>query len=103
MTKESFAAWKKKFDAETSKAKAVHEEERLKALPPKERDAQRTWTNKLSGRQLFETRTDLDASDAAFVEEGAVEVDVSQYERERGRRDEEEEEEGGGVVLSDSD
>lgn len=85
-----------------AKTKAAQDEERLKSLPPKEREAQRQWSSKLSGRQLFETNRDLDTSDAAYAEEDAVEVDVSQYERHRHDEDDEEEERTG-VVLSDSD
>jgi hypothetical protein len=48
------------------------------------------------GKQLFETSKALATSDEALYEEGAAEVDMSQYtraEREEERRREEEEEE----------
>ncbi|GJJ12395.1 hypothetical protein Clacol_006637 [Clathrus columnatus] len=77
VTKESFMIWKIKFDKEMALRRAVEQEERLKALPPKEREEIR----KTSGRQLFERDRTLATSDASLVEEGTVSIDISQYER----------------------
>lgn len=64
--------------------------------------------NPYAGRQLFESSKALATSDEALYEEGAAEVDFTQYsreERERERRREEEEEERRrqGLVAEDSD
>jgi hypothetical protein len=53
-----------------------------------------------SGRQLFEKDRRLATSDAAFIEEGVVSVDITQYER---TRLEEEDEEENIVRFSDPD
>jgi hypothetical protein len=87
------------------------EQERIRALPPKEREEVKKVLVKATGecvrpplwrvcslvcdgigRQLFE-RGDpsLLTSDAAFDEEGAEEVDASQYERPEGLSDDEDE------------
>ncbi|PPQ79111.1 hypothetical protein CVT24_012786 [Panaeolus cyanescens] len=89
VTVESFNAWKVKFDKEMAAKKAREEEEKVKNLTPKERE-------ELKRRQLFERNRNLE--DENLVEEGAVSVDFSQYDR---TRQEEEEEEG--LAFSDSD
>jgi hypothetical protein len=53
---------------------------------------------RLVGRQLFERNKNLE--DESLIEEGAVSVDVSQFERVRGTIEEEEEDH---VTFSDSD
>ncbi|KAH8930035.1 RWD-domain-containing protein [Atractiella rhizophila] len=100
VTQESFMAWKKKFDVEMLESKKREEEEKLRAMPPKEREETRKWMNKQTGRQLFETNKDLDSSDAAFASAEDKEVDISLYEREDIVSDDEEDER---VHLSDSD
>jgi hypothetical protein len=120
VTAETFAKWKRRFVAETRAAAKEAEEARLRALAPREREEARKWANKPSGapsklplswsllidlpftgRQLFERSHDLDSSDAAYVEEGDVAVDASQYERARSM--DEEDEDADRLVLSDSD
>ncbi|GAA5971721.1 hypothetical protein JCM11641_000699 [Rhodosporidiobolus odoratus] len=95
VTKESFAVWSKKFEAELASQKQREEEDRIKALPPKEREEAKRWYNKLSGRQQFEQDAKLFASDSGLVEEGDEAIDISQYEREEGNREEEDEVESG--------
>ncbi|KAI4527849.1 RWD-domain-containing protein [Schizophyllum commune Tattone D] len=97
VTVESFKAWKTKFDAELAIKKAKAEEEKLKAMTPKEREEYKRIQGRLSGRQLFEKNKNLE--DESLVEEGGVSVDISQYERTR----EEEQEEEDHVTFSDSD
>ncbi|GAA5872595.1 hypothetical protein JCM3774_001860 [Rhodotorula dairenensis] len=91
VTKESFAAWAAKFEREFAEILKREEEERLRALPPKEREEARRWAAKLSGRQLFEQGAITRESDAAFGDEGDVSLDISQYER-TGTAEEDEEE-----------
>lgn len=62
----------------------------------------------MAGRQLFEQSKTLATSDEALYEEGAAEVDFSQYSREereaeRRREEEEEEKQRRGLVGVDSD
>jgi len=97
VTVESFKTWKTKFDKEIAIKKAQEEEERLKNLTPKEREEWKRSTTRLSGRQLFERNKILE--DETLVEEGAVSVDVSQYERTKGEDEEQEE----ALTFSDSD
>ncbi|KAL1757147.1 hypothetical protein FB107DRAFT_209731, partial [Schizophyllum commune] len=97
VTVESFKAWKAKFDAELAIKKAKAEEEKLKAMTPKEREEYKRIQGRLSGQQLFEKNKNLE--DESLVEEGGVSVDISQYERTR----EEEQEEEDHVTFSDSD
>ncbi|TFY72693.1 hypothetical protein EVG20_g291 [Dentipellis fragilis] len=97
VTPESFLAWKTKFDKEIALRKQREEEEKLKALTPKEREEYKKSGLRLSGRQLFERDKDLE--DDALVEEGTVSVDVSQYERTRAEDEDEEDR----VHFSDSD
>ncbi|KAK7014883.1 RWD-domain-containing protein [Favolaschia claudopus] len=98
VTPESFRAWKIKFDREQALARKTREEEKLRALTPKEREENKRIGGRLSGRQLFERNKNLE--DDNLMEEDAVSVDVSQYERTT--RDDEEEEEDG-ITFSDSD
>ncbi|POY76751.1 hypothetical protein BMF94_0343 [Rhodotorula taiwanensis] len=93
VTKESFAAWAAKFEKEFAQIQKREEDDRLKALPPKEREETRRWVAKLTGRQLFEQGAITVESDAAFGEEGDVALDISQYER-RAAEDEDEDEHG---------
>ncbi|KAL1743955.1 hypothetical protein HDZ31DRAFT_39795 [Schizophyllum fasciatum] len=97
VTVESFKAWKAKFDAELALKKAKAEEERLKAMTPKEREEYKRIQGRLSGRQLFEKNKNLE--DESLLEEGGTSVDISQYERSR----EEDQEEEDHVTWSDSD
>jgi len=79
VTRESFTAWKIKFDKEASKHRAVLEDERLRGLSPKERDEWKKAGVRSTGRQLFEKNKNLE--DETIVEEDAVSVDISQFER----------------------
>ncbi|KAF9480143.1 RWD domain-containing protein [Pholiota conissans] len=97
VTIESFKAWKARFDKEMTLKKVQEEEERLKALTPKEREEWKRSQTRLSGRQLFERNKNLE--DENLVEEGTVSVDFSQYER----TEEEEEEHEDVLTFSDSD
>ncbi|SCV69495.1 BQ2448_2515 [Microbotryum intermedium] len=82
VTVESFAQWKIKFDKEMADASAKEEQERLKALPPKEREEAKKFRSKLTGRQLFEKGyPSLVTSESAFEDEDGVEVDTALYER----------------------
>lgn len=49
MTKESFAVWASKFESEFAEQRRREEEERLRALPPKEREEAKRWAAKLTG------------------------------------------------------
>ncbi|SCZ96950.1 BZ3500_MvSof-1268-A1-R1_Chr4-2g06885 [Microbotryum saponariae] len=82
VTHESFTQWRLKFEKEMADVSAKEEQERLKALPPKEREEAKKFRSKLSGRQLFEKGDpSLVTSDSGFEEEDGVEVDTSLYER----------------------
>jgi len=97
VTLESFKAWKFNFDKEMGMKKAREEEERLKGITPKEREEIKKVNMRLSGRQLFEWNKILE--DENLLEEGAVSVDISQYDRIRIDDDQVEE----AVTFSDSD
>ncbi|BGP54143.1 hypothetical protein JCM8202_003145 [Rhodotorula sphaerocarpa] len=97
VTKESFAAWTTRFEKELALLQRREEDERLKALPPKEREEARRWAAKLSGRQLFEQGAVTLESEAAFGDEGDVSLDISQYER-RAPEDQEDDEDAGAVA-----
>jgi len=81
VTIESFKAWKAKFDKEISQRKIRDEEEKLRALTPKEREEIKKIGTRLTGRQLFERNRNLEHEDDSLVEEGTVSVDFSQYDR----------------------
>lgn len=49
MTLESFKQWKAKFDKEIAEIKAKEEEEKLKALTPKEREEYKRSQGRPSG------------------------------------------------------
>ncbi|KAF7338316.1 RWD-domain-containing protein [Mycena venus] len=99
VTQESFRAWKIKFDQEQAAAKKARDDEKLRGLTAKEKEETRRMGGRLSGRQLFERNRNLE--DDSLLEEDAVSVDISQYER--SRRDEEDENEDEGITFSDSD
>ncbi|KAI5124547.1 hypothetical protein M0805_003069 [Coniferiporia weirii] len=99
VTRESFTAWKVKFDKETSRKRIQEEEERLKGMSPKEREEHKKLQTRLSGRELFERNRNLD-DEANLIEEGTVSVDISQYERSIERGEEQENER---LEFSDSD
>ncbi|BGP38259.1 hypothetical protein JCM10449v2_002188 [Rhodotorula kratochvilovae] len=101
VTKESFAAWAAKFEAEYAAQLKREEEERLKALPPREREEAKRWLAKLSGRQLFEQGAVALESDAAFGDEGDVAVDISQYERNVDEDEDEVDDAAGRLRLAD--
>ncbi|KAF7363423.1 RWD-domain-containing protein [Mycena sanguinolenta] len=98
VTTESFRAWKIKFDQEQAAAKKARDDEKLRSLTPKEREEAKRSAGRLSGRQLFERNKILEED--TLLEEDAVSVDVSQYERSRRDEDENEDE---GITFSDSD
>ncbi|EIE90337.1 hypothetical protein RO3G_15048 [Rhizopus delemar RA 99-880] len=83
VTRESFMDWKKKFDAELAEKDAVLIAQKLKELK-----------GKLPGRALFEQDKTLALSDAKYMDEGDVSVDISQFDKsERGGALDEEEQE----------
>ncbi|KAI0318949.1 hypothetical protein OF83DRAFT_880004 [Amylostereum chailletii] len=99
VTRDSFLAWKTKFDKVLALKKACEDDEKMRGLSPKEREEYKRIATRLTGRQLFERDRNLDTSDDSLLEEGTVSVDVSQYEREREQEDEEDDR----VHFSDSD
>jgi len=101
VTLERFTAWKTKFDRESAIIKTREEEEKLKGLSAKEKEEWKRQIQRLSGRQLFETDRNLASSDDSLLDEGAVSVDISQYDRTARLEDDEEEEDR--VTFSDSD
>ncbi|KAM0748146.1 RWD-domain-containing protein [Meredithblackwellia eburnea MCA 4105] len=105
VTRESFLEWKEKFDKEMLEKEKKEEAERLKGLPPKEREETKKFLSKLTGRQLFERdlQGTLIASDVDLDEEGAVSVDASQYERTGQISDDEDEERHHLGEISDDD
>jgi hypothetical protein len=54
---QSFRAWKAKFDLELAAKKAHEDEEKMKALSPKEREEWRRAATRLSG-QFYDPRVD---------------------------------------------
>ncbi|CCL99145.1 uncharacterized protein FIBRA_01160 [Fibroporia radiculosa] len=99
VTVENFRTWKSKFDKEMAIKRGREEDERLKGMTLKEREEYKKLGTRLTGRQLFERDKNLDISDDNLVEEGAVSVDISQYDR--SMIDEEEDE--AQVTFSDSE
>ncbi|GAA5860623.1 hypothetical protein JCM8547_005479 [Rhodosporidiobolus lusitaniae] len=97
VTKESFAEWSAKFEKEYQEQLKREEEDRIKALPPKEREEARRWNSKLTGRQQFEQDSKLALTDTGLVEDGDVALDISEYERHGAQEDEEADEAGEGV------
>ncbi|GAA6034309.1 hypothetical protein JCM8097_003837 [Rhodosporidiobolus ruineniae] len=97
VTRESFAAWSAKFEAELAAQRKKEDEERIKALPPREREEARRYYSKLTGRQQFEQDAKLAFADSGLVDEGDVALDISQYERHAEDADEDEEEAAEGV------
>jgi len=95
----SFAGWKRKFDQERLRNAAQEDEEKMKAMSPKEREEYKKNKLKLTGRQIFERGKIADEEDTA--DEGGVSVDVSQYDRRAAWKEEEEETDH--VHFSDSD
>lgn len=71
VTVESFKAWKKKFDAEMLEKDEILRAQRAKELK-----------GKLSGRELFEKDKSLALSDAKYMDQDDVTVDVSQFDKE---------------------
>ncbi|KAH8556515.1 ubiquitin-conjugating enzyme/RWD-like protein [Umbelopsis sp. PMI_123] len=86
VTVELFLTWKAKFDKE---------------IAEKEQEAKgKIKTDgkpKLTGRQLFEQDKTLASSDASYMEEGDVTVDVTQFEKEERVQDDEEEDDNNQV------
>ncbi|KAF9961815.1 RWD domain-containing protein 1 [Mortierella alpina] len=72
VTVENFTRWKTAFDAEMAEKERI--EKGLKKEDPK--------MLKPTGRQLFERDHSLAKSDATFMEEGDVDVDIALFERE---------------------
>ncbi|KAJ7097950.1 RWD-domain-containing protein [Mycena belliarum] len=98
VTRETFTAWKFKFDQELAAAKKARDDEKLRGITPKEREETKRIAGRLSGRQLFERNKNLE--DDTLLEEDGVSVDISQYERTRGGDQDEDDE---GIPFSDSD
>ncbi|KAF8582683.1 RWD-domain-containing protein [Ramaria rubella] len=99
VTPQSFLEWKHKFDKEMAVRRAAEQEERLKGLPPKEREELRKIATRLSGRQLFERDRNLATSDATLVEEGTESIDITKFDRTANESEPEDE----GLHFSDSD
>ncbi|TFY63976.1 hypothetical protein EVJ58_g2921 [Rhodofomes roseus] len=99
VTVDRFTAWKVEFEKELAAKKAREEEERLKAMTPKEREEYKRLATRLTGRHLFERDRSLAVSDDSMIDEGAVSVDISQYDRTAIEEEEDEER----VTFSDSD
>ncbi|KAF8844984.1 RWD-domain-containing protein [Paxillus ammoniavirescens] len=100
VTIESFKAWKAKFDREMAQKKLRDEEEKLRALTPKEREEFKKIGTRWTGRQLFERNRNLEHEDDSLMEEGTVSVDFSQYARVQVEADDVEQDR---VHFSDSD
>lgn len=126
VTRESFTALMQKLKQRALEAKKKAEEERVKSLPPKEREEYKKINQRpsgksrpvnmgplssnilwITGRQLFETGKASTNADESYAEDGAEEVDFSKYsreEREQARIEaEEEERQDHGVKIYDSD
>ncbi|KAL4067605.1 ubiquitin-conjugating enzyme/RWD-like protein [Scleroderma yunnanense] len=99
VTVDSFKVWKVKFDKEILAKKAGDEEEKLRAMTPKEKEEYKKIGTRLTGRQLFERNRNLAHEDDGLMEEGTVSVDISQYDRIRVDAEVEEDH----VHFSDSD
>jgi len=88
VTVELFLSWKMKFDKE---------------MADKEQEAKgRIKTDgkpKLTGRQLFEQDQTLASSDASYMEEGDVAVDITQFDKEERSLQADEEEDDSNQVL----
>ena len=114
VTPVSFDKWRKNFVLDLKARREKDEEDRVKALPTKEREEYRRRRDRpsgesasrslepclaewgMTGKQLFESSAALLTSDENLYEEGTNEVDLALYsreQRERERRQEEEEEE----------
>ena len=89
VTPVSFQEWKVKFEAEIKAVKKKEESDRIKAMPPKERDEYKKNAAKLSGRQLF-ARGGMEVGEED-VEDDVYSVDVSKYTRVEGLIQDEEE------------
>jgi len=98
VTRESFLAWKVKFDKEVFAKRTKEQEAKLKNLTPKEREEYKKFQGRQTGKQLFERSRDW-VEDESFEDDGTS-VDVTQYER---THQSEEENEGDRVYFSDSD
>ncbi|MBW0474873.1 hypothetical protein O181_014588 [Austropuccinia psidii MF-1] len=83
VTKETFLIWKAKYDQEVRLKKLKEEDERLKTLPPKEREEQRKGVMKMTGRELFESNKALVASDNFALDADAVELDLTGFANEQ--------------------
>ncbi|GFZ52107.1 hypothetical protein JCM24511_09880 [Saitozyma sp. JCM 24511] len=108
LTPDRFVDWRKGFMKELKAKREREEEERVRAMMPKEREEWKRKRDRLSGRQLFEQSATLATSDEGLYEEGAAEVDMSQYtrearEEERRRAEDEEERARRGLVGDESD
>jgi hypothetical protein len=87
VTRESFMEWRERFEAELASKRDREEQERLRALPVKERDEVKRTMGKLSGRELFARQLALDNKEGEEgEEEDGGEVDYERYEKERKER-----------------
>jgi len=98
VTRESFLAWKLKFDKQMAAKRSKEQEEKLKNFTPKEREEYKKFQTRLSGKQLFERSKDWTEDES--LEEDGTSVDATQYER---THQEEEENDGDRIYFSDSD
>lgn len=81
VNKETFMIWRAKFNETMKSQQKKIEDEKLKSLPPKERDEFKNRLNKFTGRQLFESNKALVNSDASLLEPDAEEIDLSSFEK----------------------
>jgi len=102
VTTASFLEWKEKFNKKMKLKATQEEEEKTRGMTLKEKEEYKKMKTKPSGRQLFERDRNLATSDATLVDEDAVSVDVSQYDRTAAAHDDEEDEEDH-VRFSDSE
>ncbi|EIW68494.1 hypothetical protein TREMEDRAFT_63666 [Tremella mesenterica DSM 1558] len=94
LTRETFEQWRKGYMSELKIKREKEEEERVRGLPPKEREEWKRRKERPTGKTLFEVGGAME--DIKLYEEESNEVDLTQYtreERERQRLEEEEEEE----------
>ncbi|RIB03788.1 hypothetical protein C2G38_1989349, partial [Gigaspora rosea] len=92
----SFLEWKENFEREIAE-----KEKATKSLAVLKKEEMKK--HKLTGRQLFEQDEALAKSDATFMEEGDVTVDISLFERELDIESEEEENNVLDLVRSSAD
>ncbi|CAD6572724.1 MAG: hypothetical protein CYPHOPRED_004934 [Cyphobasidiales sp. Tagirdzhanova-0007] len=100
VTAANFLAWKKNFEVEMLNKRTAEQADDLRLMPPKERRDREAFFQRVTGRQIFESKK-LNPDEEHLEDEDAQLVDISKYSREEVHDDEEEKEQG--LVLSDSE